>query len=494
VTLLAQSQRERRATAGHALARLRALAADPHLYAMGVAVTEGNARDHRIGGRPSAYPDWALVLFGAGIRVMGSASATGRALADRTVWADVTLEAERLLGADAVATLPSIGPNRDHWSYFCKRRITPGVLKQLVALQRDLAVDRATEVGLLNPVDHYSAGGYRRDHVVGIDGKIFSSPLRTLDAERVDRHTGQLRPVRQDPARQRYGEAGEDNLVWGTKFAIASVRSPLANHRVILGIAHFPTDTPGGEGRVFTDLAVDLAHRNPGIHAFTADGAWRGTHLAQVQSATGCGVITPARRRTASRGGILWDGCGYAAQPLPWSRRRQEREAACGGHQLWAAAGTLFEQTITANGGSHFVELTRHQTKRDTTHRADGTTRNQFYARYTLTCSHGPDHDWWEPLLPVATDTNARFNRCEYLRVIPTTSPSHQRLYGMRQDTESLNAQLERAFYGQRLPAWGAHNQTTIVLLAALADNAWARHVWFDQLRRQAPPPSAHAA
>ena len=65
----------------------------------------------------------------------------------------------------------------------------------------------------------------------------------------------------------------------------------------------------------------------------------------------------------------------------------------------------------------------------------------------------------------------------------------------MRQDTESLNAQLERAFYGQRLPAWGAHNQTTIVLLAAaLADNAWARHVWFDQLRRQAPPPSAHAA
>jgi hypothetical protein len=160
VTLLAQSQRERRATAGHALARLRALAADPHLYAMGVAVTEGNARDHRIGGRPSAYPDWALVLFGAGIRVMGSASATGRALADRTVWADVTLEAERLLGADAVATLPSIGPNRDHWSYFCKRRITPGVLKQLVALQRDLAVDRATEVGLLNPVDHYSAGGY----------------------------------------------------------------------------------------------------------------------------------------------------------------------------------------------------------------------------------------------------------------------------------------------------------------------------------------------
>ena len=494
VALLTQSQRERRATAGHALARLRALAADPHLYAVGVAVTDANARDHRIGGRPSAYPDWALALFGAAIRIFGSASATGRALADRAVWADVLLGAERLLGTDAVATLPNVGPNRDHWGYFCKRRITPEVLDRLVQLQRDLAVERATEVGLLNPADPYSAGGYHRDHVVGIDGKVFSSPLRTLDTNRVERHTGQVRPVRQDPARQRYGEAGENNMVWGTKFAIASVRSPLANHRVILGIAHFHTDTPGGEGKVFTDLAVDLADRSPGVHAFTADGAWRGTHLDQVQSQTGCGVITPARRRTVSRGGILWDGHGYAAQPLPWSRRRQQREAACGGHQLWAAAGTLFEQIITADGASEFNQLTRHQTKRDTTHRADGTTRHQFYARYTLTCHHGPDHDWWEPLLPVANDTTARFNRCEYLRVVPTTSPRHRQLYGMRQDTESLNAQLERAFYGQRLPAWGAHNQTTIVLLAALAENAWARHVWFDQLHRQAHPPGTQAA
>ncbi|MDQ3030166.1 MAG: hypothetical protein M3R09_09120, partial [Actinomycetota bacterium] len=124
------------------------------------------------------------------------------------------------------------------------------------------------------------------------------------------------------PARQRYGEAGTEGLAWGTKFAIASVRSPLANHRVILGITHFPANTPGGEGKVFTDLAVDLAARSSGIHAFTADGAWRGTHLNHVQTITGCGVITPGRRRTARHDGIVIDSHGYAAQPLPWSRRR----------------------------------------------------------------------------------------------------------------------------------------------------------------------------
>ena len=94
----------------------------------------------------------------------------------------------------------------------------------------------------------------------------------------------------------------------------------------------------------------------------------------------------------------------------------------------------------------------------------------------------------------IKSDTTARFNHCEYLRVVPTATPRHRLLYGMRQDTASLNAQLERAFYGSRLPAWGVHNQTTIVLLAALADNAWARHVWYDEVQRQAHPPGAPAA
>ena len=139
-----------------------------------------------------------------------------------------------------------------------------------------------------------------------------------------------------------------------TKLAIASIRSRLANHRVILGVAHFDATTKGGEGRVFTRLALDLAQRSGGIHGFTADGAWRGTHLNEIQTITGCGVIAPARRRPCREGGILIEGHGFAAQPLPWSRRRAQREAACGGHQLWAAAGTIFEQVINVDGGSEY--------------------------------------------------------------------------------------------------------------------------------------------
>ena len=95
---------------------------------------------------------------------------------------------------------------------------------------------------------------------------------------------------------------------------------------------------------------------------------------------------------------------------------------------------------------------------------------------------------WWEPLLTTDADTKIGFNRTEYLRVAPATSPDHRRLYGMRQDTESLDAGLERAFYGQRLPAWGVHNQTAVVLLATLADNAWALKVWREGAEHQQHP------
>ena len=54
----------------------------------------------------------------------------------------------------------------------------------------------------------------------------------------------------------------------------------------------------------------------------------------------------------------------------------------------------------------------------------------------------------------------------------PPTDPDYSRVYGMRADTESPNAQFERAFYNRRLRAWGSHNQTVIVLMAALAQNA----------------------
>ncbi len=105
----------------------------------------------------------------------------------------------------------------------------------------------------------------------GVDGTVYSSPLRTGLTERIDKKTAEIRPVRQDPARHLYGEAGQVGMAWGTKFAIASLRSPMSGHRVVLGVEHVPPRGGGGEAVRFVDLMVDLAGRSPGSSAPTPD-------------------------------------------------------------------------------------------------------------------------------------------------------------------------------------------------------------------------------
>jgi hypothetical protein len=65
------------------------------------------------------------------------------------------------------------------------------------------------------------------------------------------------------------------------------------------------------------------------------------------------------------------------------------------------------------------------------------------------------------------------------------------RVYGMRADTESYHAELERAFHQQRLPAYGVHRQMLVLLGAAINQNAWALHVFHREHQRQQAPPAA---
>lgn len=480
--LRAATQRERAADARALISRLRAIASDPHLVALADHIDRATERDHAVGGRPRNHPTWALVLFGSCVPVFGSASATARNLADGELWAILVDCVRPHLPSES--SIPPRGPSRDQWQYFTSRRVAPH-LHSVEAVFEELAAARALQVGLLD-ARSCSISAPDRTHVVGIDGKVFTSPLRTEDTERVDRRTGEIKAVRSDPARHLYAEGGVDGFALGTKFAIASTRSPIVGHRVVLGIQHVKPGDGRGEASAFTDLMRRIAAHKVGIAAYVTDGALRGTHIADAQSATGSPVVSPPRRRTAKGGGLVIDRYGYAARPLPASRARDNAFATCSGHDLLAAGGGIFERIITANGTPHFAEITRGQLKRQRL--ADGS--YAFYARHELTCfSDGTVHAWWEPLTPTRSDTAAGFNRCEYLRALPAHHPGYARIYGMRADTESLNAELELAFHKGRLPAWGAPRQTVVVLFACLAQNAWALHVWTRQTQRQQAPP-----
>lgn len=57
----------------------------------------------------------------------------------------------------------------------------------------------------------------------------------------------------------------------------------------------------------------------------------------------------------------------------------------------------------------------------------------------------------------------------------------------MRPDVESDNNKIERTWYGQRMPAWGKHNQQLIMLSFALLAAVTSRRTYQHYLQQQHP-------
>ena len=149
----------------------------------------------------------------------------------------------------------------------------------------------------------------------------------------------------------------------------------------------------------------------------------------------------------------------------------------------------LFEQVLTVDGGTQHRELTPHQTKRDTTRHKDGPPATSSTLATPWPAGH-PDHDWWEPLLNTAEDTRAKFNRTEYLRNTPTTSTDTGAFTGCGKTPRASTPSSRGPSTANDSPHGACTTQTAVVLLAAIAENAWARHVWQTEARHQALEPA----
>jgi hypothetical protein len=107
-----------------ASAQVQVSVGDPHVHAVAqqLGADRDRVREPHVGGRPPAYPDWALVIFGAAIRVFGSASAVGRELADPQVW-QLVLRAR--LGSSAAGTPVPVGlPRLFRWRWITRSSTT----------------------------------------------------------------------------------------------------------------------------------------------------------------------------------------------------------------------------------------------------------------------------------------------------------------------------------------------------------------------------------
>ena len=411
-----------------------------------------------------------------------SASAVARMLGDQDIWAIVRRE--------AAANLPPGTELPDPRAHQAPLPVLhPPTQQPQVAMTQwftELSAQRAREVGLADPATARLARA-TREHTLGVDAKVHSSPVGTLATE-VVQHEDRGDPVASPGPRPRCApRRGSDRLRLRHQSRLPLDPLERAGPRVILGVQHVPEGDGRGEAGAFVDLTRSTARQLPGATHLVADGALRGVHVAEIQVQVGVQVIARTRKQDRQHGGLKINGTHVPAKPLPKSKARTNAFAACGGHDLWGAAGGISERILAVDGSDTWQRVERGQLKRQ--RKADGT--YQWLARHRLAC--GEDvHQWWEPITPIAADTAAGFNRCEYLRALPADDVDFPRVYGMRADTESYHAELERAFHQQRLPAYGVHRQMLVLLGAAISQNAWALHVFHrEHQRQQAPPPAA---
>lgn len=496
---------EKKAVTLGTIPSLRAIFTDPITYQLAEAIPTVN---YESGGRKAQYPAWVYVGMTAAVSVLQSKAGTVTELRDPDVWQLVCQWARHTAeqydmhipfteGAEYTRLRAfSRGPSRSQYHYFQARRFTPEALERLQEYGAELYVQRLQQFHIATPNGH-QFNHLTRSRCLVVDGKVTNSPRRTLQTETVNKITGEIRTIRVDEARGLYAEGGDDanKLVWGSKWGAVVIADTLTNLRITLATEYMPHGEGHSEAETFTNLLRAHVHKfNGGVDAVLIDGAVQGKAINAIQTELGILVITPPRRASAKRKNSVPMPHNaserYEAAVVPYDAKHPARDWACGGPVLIAGGGTLWTQQRLDNGTLAYTPVTRGQINRQTYTRADGTSTYTFTIQLTIeTCPEcGQTHTWWESLTSKKSDEKSKFNRAQYLRAHTPADPEEwSRVYHMRGDVESNNARIEVAWYGQRMPAWGVHNQSIVMFGWTLYSAAKTRATYMKYLNDAIP-------
>lgn len=404
--------------------------------------------------RRRRHPLALHLAWGAMARLLGSANRLDAELADPATWRGVV---DRYNAAAAAhpdgELLHAVGVRltSDTYRHVRAHLTADPVLADLQEAFTRHSVRVARDVGLLDPC---GPGSRTRPHPTRIiygDGTvvrpIYSAAARRQDPDAAThtRHDGQVRG---------------NNLV-----AIAT-RGPEPLRRVILAVGR--VHHVGREA----DAAVELiravhAEAGDGIQAVVYDGALRGVHHEQLMS--DLGLIVVNKVHAAERADD--DTATYRHVALGnWTHQTGGR--ACR-HTLVVRGGAVHESTLDDSGRLVLsAPLNRRQVRRYARGKAGGW---RFSLGVDVPCPRQPFTAW---ISPHRQPGEPGHGRPDQLRLLPETDPYFQTLYGLRNDSEAINAAYKRTLIADRAAALGWRRQVVDLTSWALLGNtlAWHRH------------------
>ncbi|MEX1046446.1 MAG: hypothetical protein WD757_03060 [Actinomycetota bacterium] len=448
------------------LEKVEAILTNPALYELALAIPA-----QRKGGRRRDHPVFMILVFNSLLSVWRSGRQVEAELSHPLIWKHMRRIVRDRFPEDTSMHLPKRAMRRHHYVYGRDRYLTdPAILEKLGAIHRELASGQARAIGLLDPEGQGSYTHPDLSRVLHADGKVVT-PLFTAKPGdfRVDTETGEVLPIRYEADAALHFE-GDGEAVWGTKFVMVATRSKIG--RLILDIDRVPD--PGSEAKTAVTCLERLAPHVPGAQAIVYDTALRGVHHQEILRELG---IVPVNMVAAAETFGSRKTRGKIARREKLVHVEDKEIASADGSaltvRLFSKAGAIGIMRPTETGELRFIPLVRKRTHR--MRAANGLYR--WYNDYRL-----PEHlgggQITVRLHQDNEDRKRKFNRTENVRPIPPSDPDFPRLYGRRNDSESLNRGLEDTLFLGRAHSLGWRRQQVEMIGWALMVNALtlARH------------------
>jgi hypothetical protein len=448
------------------LEKVEAILNNPAIYVLASAIP-GPAP----AGRRRDYPTFMILVFNSLLSVWRSGRQVEAELSHPLVWRHMRRIVRRRFPDDPSMHLPKTSMKRHHYVYGRDRYLTdPVILEHLGQIHRELATGQAKRAGLLDPDGPGSYTHPDLSRVLHADGKVVTPLFKAKPGDhRVDTETGEVLPIRHEADAALHFE-GTGEAAWGTKFVMVATRSPVG--RFILDLERVPE--PGREAAVAVSCFERIAPYVPGTQAIVYDTALRGVHHQKILRELG---IVPVNMVSAAE-------TSHSMTTKRKIRRREKTvhvedktvkrpDGSTTTIKLFSKAGAIGIMRPTEAGELQFEPFARKRTHRM---RADnGLFR--WYNDYRLPAHLGGGQITVR-LHQNDEDKQRKFNRTENVRPIPPSDPDFPRLYGRRNDSESLNRGLEDTLFLGRAHSLGWRRQQSEMIGWALMVNALtlARH------------------
>ncbi len=444
--------RKRRVGPATSHQRMTAVVTGPAVFHLGDMIPDSAT------GRRRAYPAWTFFAYAAWIRVWSSSSRldaelkTTPGLWEHLVTAAGQTQASLGYAVDLVRPIPMAF---EHYRYLRNLICADTELfNEVLTAYTTHAVADARTIGLLDPKGPGSLTHPHRTRTIYGDGTI----VRPIYKRTPDNANGSARVDADAAVHHRH-----DGKIRGNNLVTINVRNDAPHQRVVLAVGR--VDEPGREAATAVSLIQRVhAVAGPGIQAVVYDGAFRGTHHETLMSTLGGVVINKVHSARAAT-----DTTDRVVRKLPIGVWSHPRPGGTCSHTIAAVDGALVEIDHDEQGDLITVQTARRrQIKR--ARRADG--KYHFTLVSTIACDHGEI----ELLVSPHAQRPGDHSRPDQLRLIPVGDDDFAALYGLRNDSESLNSNFKRTLLVDRATSLGWQRQLIDLLGFGVLTNGLALH------------------